>query len=160
VDIKKLKPNGPWKSGKYYPVNPEKYIGDTYNIIYRSSWEYKFCQYCDINPNITKWSSEPTCIPYWSPVDKKEHKYYVDYYIQVKKGEVYENWLIEIKPEDQYSLSSRPVLEGNVTEKKLKNYNYKLKTWIINRAKFEAATRYAESRGYKFGAINEKFLLR
>jgi hypothetical protein len=160
VDIKKLKPNGPWKSGKYYPVNPEKYIGDTYNIIYRSSWEYKFCQYCDINPNITKWSSEPTCIPYWSPVDKKEHKYYVDYYIQVKKGEVYENWLIEIKPEDQYSLSSRPILEGNVTEKKLKNYNYKLKTWIINRAKFEAATRYAESRGYKFGAINEKFLLR
>ena len=160
MDIKKLKPNGPWKSGKYYPVNPEKYIGDTYNIIYRSSWEYKFCQYCDINPNITKWSSEPTCIPYWSPVDKKEHKYYVDYYIQVKKGEIYENWLIEIKPEDQYSLSSRPVLEGNVTEKKLKNYNYKLKTWIINRAKFEAATRYAESRGYKFGAINEKFLLR
>lgn len=160
MDIKKLKPNGPWKSGKYYPVNPEKYIGDTYNIIYRSSWEYKFCQYCDINPNITKWSSEPTCIPYWSPVDKKEHKYYVDYYIQVKKGDVYENWLIEIKPEDQYSLSSRPVLEGNVTEKKLKNYNYKLKTWIINRAKFEAATRYAESRGYKFGAINEKFLLR
>lgn len=160
MDIKKLKPNGPWKSGKYYPVNPEKYIGDTYNIIYRSSWEYKFCQYCDINPNITKWSSEPTCIPYWSPVDKKEHKYYVDYYIQVKKGEVYENWLIEIKPEDQYSLSSRPILEGNVTEKKLKNYNYKLKTWIINRAKFEAATRYAESRGYKFGAINEKFLLR
>ena len=160
MDIKKLKPNGPWKSGKYYPVNPEKYIGDTYNIIYRSSWEYKFCQYCDINPNITKWSSEPTCIPYWSPVDKKEHKYYVDYYIQVKKGDVYENWLIEIKPEDQYSLSSRPILEGNVTEKKLKNYNYKLKTWIINRAKFEAATRYAESRGYKFGAINEKFLLR
>ena len=160
MDIKKLKPNGPWKSGKYYPVNTEKYIGDTYNIIYRSSWEYKFCQYCDINPNITKWSSEPTCIPYWSPVDKKEHKYYVDYYIQVKKGEAYENWLIEIKPEDQYSLSYRPVLEGNVTEKKLKNYNYKLKTWIINRAKFEAATRYAESRGYKFGAINEKFLLR
>lgn len=160
MDIKKLKPNGPWKSGKYYPANPEKYIGDTYNIIYRSSWEYKFCQYCDINPNITKWSSEPTCIPYWSPVDKKEHKYYVDYYIQVKKGDVYENWLIEIKPEDQYSLSSRPILEGNVTEKKLKNYNYKLKTWIINRAKFEAATRYAESRGYKFGAINEKFLLR
>ena len=160
MDIKKLKPSGPWKSGKYYPVNPGKYIGDTYNIIYRSSWEYKFCQYCDINPNITKWSSEPTCIPYWSPVDKKEHKYYVDYYIQVKKGDNYENWLIEIKPEDQYSLASKPILEGNVTEKKLRNYNHRLKTWIINRAKFEAATRYAESRGYKFGAINEKFILR
>ena len=106
MDIKKLKPNGNWQSGKYTPVNPSKYIGDTYNIIYRSSWERKFCQYCDINPNITKWSSEPTGIPYWSPIDKKEHQYFVDYYIQVKKGEVLENWLIEIKPEDQYALHS------------------------------------------------------
>ena len=85
MDIKKLKPNGKWKSGKYYPTNSEKYIGDIHNIIYRSSWEQRFCQYCDINPNITKWSSEPTDIPYWSPIDKKEHKYFVDYYIRRNK---------------------------------------------------------------------------
>ncbi len=161
MDIKKLKPRGNWKSGKYTPVNPEKYIGDIYNIIYRSSWERKFCQYCDVNPNITKWSSEPTGIPYWSPIDKKEHKYFVDYYIQVKKGEVLENWLIEIKPEEQYALHKRPKEPlGNLTEKKVRSYNEKLKTWITNRAKFEAATRFAESRGYKFGAINESFIMR
>jgi hypothetical protein len=162
VDIKKLKPNGKWKSGKYFPNNPEKYIGDIHNIIYRSSWERKFCQYCDINPNILKWSSEPLAIPYWSPVDKKEHKYYVDYYIQVKKADQsIENWFIEIKPENQYDLSKRPQEPtGNLTEKKIRGYNEKLKTWIINRAKFEAATRFAEARGYKFGAINESFIMR
>lgn len=162
MDIKKLKPNGKWKSGKYTPNNPEKYIGDIHNIIYRSSWERKFCQYCDINPNILKWSSEPLSIPYWSPIDKKEHKYFVDYYIQVKKADQsIENWFIEIKPENQYDLTKRPQEPtGSLTEKKIRNYNEKLKTWIINRAKFEAATRFAEARGYKFGAINESFIMR
>lgn len=162
MDIKKLRPNGKWKSGKYSPSNPEKYIGDIHNIIYRSSWERKFCQYCDINPNITKWSSEPLPIPYWSPIDKKEHKYFVDYYIQVKKADnTIENWFIEIKPENQYDIKNRPKEPtGNLTEKKIRNYNEKLKTWIINRAKFEAATRFAEARGYKFGAINESFIMR
>ena len=162
MDIKKLKPNGKWKSGKYSPSHPEKYIGDIHNIIYRSSWERKFCQYCDINPNITKWSSEPLHIPYWSPIDKKEHKYFVDYYIQVKKADnTIENWFIEIKPENQYDIKNRPKEPtGNLTEKKIRSYNEKLKTWIINRAKFEAATRFAEARGYKFGAINESFIMR
>ena len=162
-NIKNLRPNknSIYKQGLYNPINQNKYIGDTYNIIYRSSWEYKFCQYCDINPNIVKWSSEPTCIPYWSPIDKKEHKYFVDYYIQVQKGDSIENWLIEIKPEDQYALHKRPQEPvGNLTEKKIRSYNEKLKTWITNRAKFEAATRFAKDRGYKFGAINESFILR
>ena len=42
TDIKKVKPNGEYRSGKYEPKNPEKYIGDIHNIIYRSSWEYRF----------------------------------------------------------------------------------------------------------------------
>ena len=49
VDIKKVKPNGEYRSGKYEPRNPEKYIGDIHNIIYRSSWEHRFCTYCDTN---------------------------------------------------------------------------------------------------------------
>ena len=36
VDIKKVKPNGEYRSGKYEPRNPEKYIGDIHNIIYTS----------------------------------------------------------------------------------------------------------------------------
>lgn len=158
MDIKKLKPSDRYDWGKYYPVNPEKYIGDINNIIYRSSWERKFCQYCDSHPNILKWSSEPIVIPYWSPIDKKEHQYFVDYYIQVKKvDDTIENWLIEIKPENQYKLEKKPIFKGEYTEKRIHDYNEKLKMWIINRAKFEAATRFAEARGYKFGAIDENF---
>lgn len=162
-NIKNLRPNqnSMYDQGLYMPRNTQKYIGDIHNIIYRSSWEKKFCQYCDINPNIIKWSSEPLAIKYWNPIDKKEHNYNIDYYIQIQKGDNVENWLIEIKPEDQYALHKRPKEPiGNITEKKIRNYNEKLKTWITNRAKFEAATRFAESRGYKFGAINESFILR
>ena len=162
MDIKKLKPDGKWKYGKFSPQNPVKYIGDINNIIYRSSWERKFCHYCDINVNITKWSSEPLHIPYWSPIDHKEHKYFVDYYIQVKKKDgTIENWFIEIKPENQYDINMKPKEPtGNITQQKIRAYNQKLKTWITNRAKFEAATRYAENRGYRFGAINENFRMR
>jgi hypothetical protein len=32
TDIKKIKPNGNFKSGVFAPLNPEKYIGDI-NII-------------------------------------------------------------------------------------------------------------------------------
>lgn len=161
MDIKKLRPSDKYDNGKYTTRNPEKYIGDIYNIIYRSSYEKRFCQYCDMNPNIIKWSSEPVGIPYWSPIDKREHTYYVDYYIQVKKlDNTIENWLIEVKPENQYKLNKKPQLIGNLTEKKLHTYNEKMKVWITNRAKFEAATRFAQSRGYKFGAIDETFNMR
>ena len=88
MDIKKLKPSGDWKSGKYIPINPEKYIGDINNIIYRSSWERKFCQYCDIKKEILKWSSEPASVKYWSPIDKKEHEYHIDFYIKVQKEKI------------------------------------------------------------------------
>jgi len=161
VNIKKVKPNGKTKSGKYLPINMEKYIGDGNDIIYRSSWEKRFCSYCDLNPNIVKWSSEPVIIPYFSPIDQKMHEYNVDFYIKVKKEDnTFQDWFVEIKPENQYGKENKPVISGNITEKKVKQYNEKLKVWITNMAKFEAATRYAEARGYKFGTVNENFIYR
>lgn len=162
-DIKKLRPNknSKYNQGIYYPNNPLKYIGDINNIIYRSSWEKKFCIYCDINPSIIKWTSEPPLdIKYWSPIDKKEHRYFLDYYIEIQKKDNIEKWIIEIKPENQYSLLKKPEFSGPATEKRIHAYNERMKIWIINRAKFEAATRFAESRGYKFGAINENFIMK
>lgn len=161
VNIKKLKPSDTYKNGKYYPTYPQKYIGDIHNIIYRSSWELKFCQYCDLNNNILNWSSECVSIEYWNPVLKKTQNYYPDYYIKVKKQDkTEENWLIEIKPSKQFQLEQKPEFKGNVTEKKLKEYNDKLKMWITNRAKFEAATRFAKGIGYSFGTIDENFLFK
>ena len=128
TDIKKIKPNGDYKSGLFVPLNPEKYIGDVHNIICRSSWEFRFCKYCDTNERIAKWSSEPLVIPYYNPLDKKDHKYNVDFYMKVIQDDGDEKeWIIEIKPEIQHK---KPLLEGNATLSKLKSYNHKIHIWI------------------------------
>ena len=49
--------------GIYRPSNPKKYKGDSKNIIYRSLWERKFMNYCDLNENILEWASEEFWIP-------------------------------------------------------------------------------------------------
>jgi hypothetical protein len=158
VDIKKVKPSGDHKSGKYAPRNPDKYIGDIHNIIYRSSWEYRFCIYCDTNDSILKWSSEPVAIDYYNPLDKKDHKYNVDFYIKVQREDQTEqDWIIEIKPENQ---TKKPIYEGVNTLAKLKSYNRNMQIWITNQAKFKAAKIWAEKRGYKFGVVDENFLFK
>ena len=40
------------KKSLFRPHNPRKYKGDVRNIICRSSWENKFCSWCDLNENI------------------------------------------------------------------------------------------------------------
>ena len=55
--------------GKYTPSFPRKYKGDPSNVIYRSSWEYKFRKWCDVTPSVQEWGSEEIIIPYISPVD-------------------------------------------------------------------------------------------
>jgi hypothetical protein len=62
---------------KYRPSFPSKYKGDPTNIICRSSWERKFCHWCDLNESIIEWGSEEFYIPYLSPVDNRVHKYYI-----------------------------------------------------------------------------------
>jgi len=158
VDIKKVKPNGEYRSGKYEPRNPEKYIGDIHNIIYRSSWEYRFCTYCDTNESILKWSSEPVSIDYYNPLDKKDHKYNVDFYIKaLKENGEEQDWIIEIKPEKQ---TKKPIYEGVNTLSKLKSYNRNMQIWITNQSKFKAAKEWALKRGFKFGVIDENFLFK
>ncbi len=70
---------------RYKPSNPKKYQGNPNNIICRSSWERKFCQWADRNDSIISWASEEFCIPYVSPKDNRVHKYYPDYLIKVKE---------------------------------------------------------------------------
>ena len=56
---------------RYKPKNPQKYQGNPNNIICRSSWERKFCVWCDVNKNIISWASEEMSIPYLSPKDNR-----------------------------------------------------------------------------------------
>jgi hypothetical protein len=156
--IKSNKPSGKskYRQGYYKLINPEKYIGDPSKIIYRSSWEYKFCKYCDLSEKIEKWSSEPVGIKYVSPIDGKEHTYFVDFYMRVTEKDRSMDYLAEVKPSASLA---KPVLEGKkMTTNKIKNYNYALQTWIINRAKFASAKHFAEGRGYKFIVVTEEIL--
>tara|TARA_A100001015_G_C14629218_1_gene570967 strand:+ start:370 stop:684 length:315 start_codon:yes stop_codon:yes gene_type:complete len=87
---------------RYKPSNPEKYQGNPNNIICRSSWERRFCVWCDRNENIISWASEEFSIPYLSPIDKRVHRYFPDYIIKVKeKNNKVKNYVVEVKPKKQ-----------------------------------------------------------
>lgn len=131
----------------YRPINPEKYTGDPSNIVMRSSWETKFALWCDKNPDIVKWSSEETVIPYISPIDKKPHRYFVDFKIQTREGKIF---LVEIKPEVQ---TRKP--EGT---RKTKKFLIEAQTFMVNQAKWMYAKEYAKRRGWEFIVLTEKEL--
>lgn len=138
--------------GKYKIINRSKYKGNPINIIYRSSWERNFMVYCDTNPNIVKWSSEEVKIPYRSPIDKKVHTYYPDFWIKVKKHDgKFNQMLIEIKP---YKQTKQPVFK----KEKQVRYLQEVKTWGINQAKWEAAEAYCKRKKWTFKLITENEL--
>jgi len=138
--------------GRYKSKNPSKYIGDPTKIIYRSLWERRFMLYCDDNENVLSWGSEEVVVPYKSPVDGKMHRYYVDFIVKVKTKDGNTSMkLIEVKPKKQ-------CLPPKRQSRKTRRYINEVKTWGVNSAKWEAATEYAESRGWVFQILTEKEL--
>jgi hypothetical protein len=134
---------------KFTPTFPEKYTGDPTNIIMRSSWETRFANWCDKNPNVVKWNSEETVIPYRCPTDNKVHRYFVDFKIQIrdKDGNV-KTYLIEVKPAKQ---TRPPVFPGRKTQR----YLTESVMFIKNQAKWAAAKSYAADRKWEFKIITE-----
>lgn len=130
---------------KFTPVFPEKYAGDTTNIVMRSSWETRFASWCDKNPSIVKWNSEETIIPYRCPTDNRIHRYFVDFKITTNAGKTY---LVEVKPSAQ---TQPPVFPGKRTQR----YLMESLTFIKNQAKWKAAEEYAKDRGWEFKIITE-----
>ena len=139
--------------GKYKVKNPQKYIGDSTNVIYRSLMELNFMKWCERSEKVLKWNSEEVVIPYISPMDKKRHRYFPDFLIQTNKG-----WtLIEVKPLVQTKPPKKILIE-KVTLKKKRRYVKAVKTWLINEAKWEAAKKVCEVNGWKFELMTEKQL--
>ena len=137
--------------GKWKPSNPMKYRGDVNGIVYRSSWECKAFNWCDSRSNVVQWSSEEVIIPYRSPVDGKMHRYFVDLKFTVKRDDgVFVTYLAEIKPEK----FTRPP----VPRRKSKSYIEECCMWLVNEAKWEAAIKYSNERGWKFIIMTEKVL--
>jgi hypothetical protein len=136
--------------GKYQPKNPSKYLGDPTKIVYRSLWERKCMITFDENPNVIRWASEEMAIPYMSPVDKKRHKYFPDFIVEVKnkKGEI-ETIMIEVKPLKHTKVPKKP---KRMTQRFINEAN----TYLINQAKWEAASIVCENKGWKFKILTEK----
>ena len=169
-------PNAKTKQGYYKAANKEKYIGDPELIVYRSSWEFSFCKYCDMSPSVTRWSSEPVSIPYYDRVSKLEEcaklgldpndpvnwevkNYNTDFWFELDRGnEKKEKIFVEIKP--SYKLKKPLPPDENATIGVQKKFNIAAKEYIINEAKFAAMKAWAEKNGCKFYVFTESTLER
>jgi hypothetical protein len=139
--------------GYFKPLNPNKYKGDTSNIVYRSRWEFVYMARLDKDPDVVWWQSEETIIPYRSPVDNRIHRYYPDFVVRRKTKEGSKTIVVEIKPYAQ-------TLPPTITEAKKKSRKYlnEVMTWGVNSAKWKAAREFCKDRGYEFVIITEKEL--
>ena len=138
--------------GRFKPHNPGKYKGNPTNIIYRSLWELRFMRYLDSHPNVLEWASEEITIPYFSPVDKKIHRYFPDFWVRTKTSDgTINTMVIEIKPDIQTRI---PVKK----EKNTRRYINELKTFGVNTAKWKAAEQYCLDRKWQFKVLTEKEL--
>jgi len=139
------------KKSIFRPTRPRKYSGDVNNIICRSSWESKFCKYCDLNENIIQWGSEEFSIPYPAP-DGKVRRYFPDFIIKVKEnnGNI-KTYVIEVKPAKQ----TRPPKRR---KKVSQSYLYECKTYAMNQAKWKAASEWCKDKRIEFKIITEREL--
>tara|TARA_Y100000996_G_C22527721_1_gene645158 strand:+ start:602 stop:1042 length:441 start_codon:yes stop_codon:yes gene_type:complete len=140
-------------SGKFKPKNYKKYRGDPTKIFYRSLWERRFMVYCDNNSKIIEWGSEEIIIPYKSPLDKKTHRYFPDFYVKyINKDKKVVREIIEVKPK-------RHLLPPKEPKRRTQRYLNEVATYHKNKAKFKAAEEYCKDRKYNFRILTEDQLL-
>ena len=145
--------------GRFKPTNPEKYKGDPTKIIYRSMWEFKFFRFVDLHPDVVWWQSEEIAIPYLSPIDNKIHRYFPDVILKKRIGpDTYETVMIEIKPQKQTVPPDTSKKNNTPTGRVSRRYLNEVKTYGINDAKWKAARKYCEERGWKFAIMTEHHL--
>ena len=140
-------------SGKFKPKNYKKYKGDPTKIFYRSLWERKFMVYCDNNDAVIEWGSEEIIIPYRSPIDKKVHRYFPDFYIKYvnSKGQAIRE-IIEVKPKSQ-------TLPPKEQKRRTQKFLREVATYAVNQAKWKAAEEFCTDRRMKFRILTEDHLL-
>ena len=137
--------------GRYIPKNPDKYAGDISKIVFRSSWERKAMVFFDNNPNILKWGSEETVVPYLSPVDGRMHRYFPDFTVLSRGSDgKMKRTMVEVKPAAQ--------CEPPKQKKKTKRMIMEVSTYLVNQAKWDAARAWCHINGYEFMILTEKEL--
>jgi len=128
--------------GIFTPKFRDKYTGD-YPIIYRSSWELEFMNYCDNHPEVLEWASESAKIPYKNPLTGKQTVYIPDFLVTyMKRGGAKSVKLIEIKPLHEASAQHARTKEDAAIR-------------MRNEAKWGAASQWAQRRGIDFLVLTE-----
>ena len=139
--------------GKYTPKNRNKYLGNPHKVIYRSLWERKFMNYCDLNENILEWASEEFWIPYKDPTTNRVRRYFPDFFIKYKdkNGDIRRS-VIEVKPLRE---TKKPQATKGKSKKTMLNESI---TYAKNQAKWKAAREFCEDRKLEFKIMTEKEL--
>lgn len=154
-----LTKGGKWKKGYFDVSNSTKYVASkSGDCIYRSSYEWRFMKWCENNPNVKSWTSEPFSVPYTDLTNpNKTRNYWIDFVVEFNDGEVL--W-VEVKPKsqlDDVNMFSRQYAECvDITQKV--NFARHNKVEAMNYSKWYHAERYAKSRNAKFMVITENFL--
>jgi hypothetical protein len=136
-----------WRKSVYVPINPNKYKGGQ-QIITRSTWEYRFCRFLDLNESVIEWMSEQPLIPYQNPNTGTVWNYHPDFTIRIKTQDGVKTQMIEIKPKKQ---TRPPITEG----KRKKTVIYEALAWRLNTAKWAAAKSYCDQHGWEFKILTE-----
>jgi hypothetical protein len=141
-------------SGIYLPKNPGKYMGDPSNIIYRSLWERKVMVKLDEWDSVEAWGSEEIIVPYRSPLDKKIHRYFPDFLAKIRKedGSLIIR-MYEVKP---YAQTIEPVKPKD--KRTSKRFIREVTTYLVNKAKWDAASAYCADKGWDFVTLTEREL--
>ena len=130
--------------GKFRCKNPEKYLGKS-SPLYRSSWEFTMMKFCDEHNSIINWTSESIRIPYVNLLTGKRTTYVPDFLIAyVDRNGKNRTELIEVKPSSQ-------AMRENIGRSQHNRAHY-----ILNQAKWAAATAWCKQQGITFRIITEK----
>lgn len=140
-----------YHQGEYKVINTDKYLGTTGTARYLSSWELHLLRYFDLNPNVIKWGGDNiVIIPYISPIDNKQHRYMVDFYIEyLDKDSTKRIEILECKP---FKETQPPSKRGKSKQRQVQE----ALVFVRNQAKWKFATEYAKARGWTFRVITEK----
>jgi len=136
-----MKENKFYQIADFYPFLkcPEKYTGKR-PITLRSGWEISFAQYLDKNQNVVEWSSETTVIKYIRPDDKKPHRYFMDFtFVALTSTGKKKTFWVEIKPQAQKD-------PPKVPRRKTRAYFDRVRTYLINQAKWETTRHIVEEK--------------
>ena len=132
-----------YAQGKYVIKNREKYVGRK-DPTYRSSWEFSFMLFCDNNPSVLQWASEPFMVPYRNPFTGRNTIYVPDFMITyVDRNQQKHAEVIEVKPTKEISMENARSTRDRAAV-------------ALNMAKWSAANEFCKQYGMRFRVVTEQ----